>query len=74
MSSQPYIVYSSTVVVWGYTHTLSVIAIMLHYIFALLYNALTLWRNIIARSEHIGAVIASYSYGSKHIHQSYCFY
>ncbi len=44
----------------------SVIAITLHYIFALSYNVLTLWRNVIAsisyRSEHIGAVINSISY------------
>jgi hypothetical protein len=51
---------------------------MLHYIFALLNNALTLWRNIIAsisyRSEHVEAVIASYSYRSKLIDQRYRFY
>jgi hypothetical protein len=58
--------------------TSSVIAIMLCYVFALLYNVLTLWRKVIAsisyRSEHIGAVIASYSYRSKPIDQCYRFY
>jgi hypothetical protein len=57
--------------------TLSVIAITLRYIFALSYNVLTLWRKIIAsisyRSEHIGAIIASYSYRSKLIDQRHCF-
>ncbi len=55
----------------------SVIAITLRYVFALSYNVLTLWRNLIAsisyRSEHIGAVFASYSYRSKLIDQRYCF-
>ncbi len=48
------------------------------------YNVVTLWRNVIAsisyRSEHIGAIIASYSYRSKPIDQcriiasiSYCY-
>jgi hypothetical protein len=50
---------------------------MLRYVSALLYNVLTLWRNIIASisysSEHIGAIIASYSYRSKLIDQRYCF-
>jgi hypothetical protein len=49
----------------------SVIAITLRYVFALSYNALTLWRNVIAtisyRPGQIGAVIASYSYRFKHI-------
>jgi hypothetical protein len=56
----------------------SVIAITLRYVFALSYNVLTLWRNVIAyisyRSEHVGAVIASYSYRSKLIDQRYRFY
>jgi hypothetical protein len=55
----------------------SVIAITLHYVSALSYNVLTLWRNVIAsisyRSEQIGAVIASYSYCSKLMDQRYCF-
>ncbi len=41
----------------------------LRYVFALSYNVLTLWRNVIAsisyRFDHIGAVIASYSNRSK---------
>jgi hypothetical protein len=44
----------------------SLIAKTPRYVFSLLYNALTLWRNVIASigycSEHLGAVIASYSY------------
>jgi hypothetical protein len=55
----------------------SVIAIMLRYIFALSYNVVTLWRNIIGsisyRSGYIGDVIASYSYRSKLIDQRYRF-
>ncbi len=58
--------------------TLSVTSIMLHYVFALSDNALTLWRNVIAfvsyRSEHIGAVIASKSHRSKLLNKRYCFY
>jgi hypothetical protein len=45
------------------------------YVFALSYNALTLWRNVIAsisyRPEHVGAIIASYSYRSKLMDQHY---
>jgi hypothetical protein len=56
----------------------NVIAITLCYVFALSYNALTLWRNVIDsisyRSEHIGAVIASYSYRSNLIDKRYRFY
>jgi hypothetical protein len=58
--------------------TLSVIAITLRYVFALSYNALTLWRNIIAsvsyRFEHLEAVIASYSYCSELVDKCYCSY
>ncbi len=47
----------------------SVLAVTLFDDFALSYNGLTLWRNVIGPisycSEHIGAVIASYSYRSK---------
>ncbi len=50
-----------------------VLAITLHYVFASLYNALTLWRNVTAsisyRSEHIGSVIASCTYRYKLIDQ-----
>jgi hypothetical protein len=51
----------------------SVISITLRYVFALLLNALPLWRviaSIIYRSRHIGAVITSYSYCSKLICRS----
>jgi hypothetical protein len=45
----------------------------LRYVFDLSYNALTLWKNVIAsiscRSMHKGAVIASYSYRFKLIDQ-----
>ncbi len=58
-----------------YLKRYNVIAITLRYVFALSYNALTLWRNVIAsisyRSEHIRDVIASYSYRSKLIDQRY---
>jgi hypothetical protein len=51
---------------------------MLHYVFVLLHNALTVLRSVIAsiiyHSRHIGAVIASYNYFSKLIYQLYCFY
>jgi hypothetical protein len=44
----------------------SIIAIMLHYDFSLSHNAFILYRIVIAsnsyRSEHIGPVIASYTY------------
>jgi hypothetical protein len=57
--------------------TLSVIAITLRYVFALSYNILTLWRNVVASisycSEHIGADIASDSCRSKLIDQRYRF-
>jgi hypothetical protein len=56
----------------------SVISIILCYVFAFLYYALTLLRSMIAsiiyRSGHIGAVIPSYSYCYKFIDQLYCFY
>jgi hypothetical protein len=56
----------------------SVIAITLNYVFALSYNVLTLWRNVVAsisyRSEHIGADITYDSYCSKLIDQRYHFY
>ncbi len=58
--------------------TLSVIAITLRYVFALSYNVLPLWRNVIAfiryRFKHIVAFIASHRYRSKLINQRYCFY
>ncbi len=57
-----------------YTGSL-VIAIKLRYLFALSCNTLSLRRNVIVsiinRSEHMGAVIASYSYRSKFIDQHY---
>jgi hypothetical protein len=56
----------------------SVILLTLRYVFALLHNALTLLRSVIAsftyRSGHMGAVVASYSYCSKLIDQRYRFY
>jgi hypothetical protein len=56
----------------------SIIAITLRYVFSLSYNALKLKINVIAfisyRSEHIGIVIASYSYRSKLKDQRYRFY
>ncbi len=58
--------------------TVSVITITLRYVFALSYNVLTLWRSVIAsityRSEHIGAVIPSYSCHSNIINQRYRHY
>jgi hypothetical protein len=57
--------------------TLSIITITPRYVYVLSYNALTLWKNVIASisysSEHIGASIASYSYHSKLLDQHYCF-
>ena len=51
---------------------------MLHYVFVLLHNTLTVLRSVIAsiiyHSRHFGAVIASYNYFSKLIDQLYCFY
>ncbi len=56
----------------------SATAITLRYIFALSYNSLTPWINVITcivyRFEHIGAIIASYSYRSRLRDQHYCFY
>jgi hypothetical protein len=52
----------------------SVIAITPSYVFALSYNAITLWRKVIAslsyRSEHIGVIIAYNSYRCKLICRS----
>ncbi len=55
-----------------------VVAITQRYVFALSYDVLTLWRNVVAsisyRSEHIGALIAYDSCRSKIIDQRYRFY
>ncbi len=58
--------------------TLSVMAIMLSYVFALSLKALTLMRSVIAsiiyRTGHIGAVIVSNSYCYKLIDQHFRLY
>jgi hypothetical protein len=56
----------------------ALLAITLRYIFALLHNASTLWRKVIAfdsyRSRHIEIVIASYSFCSELVGNVIAFY
>jgi hypothetical protein len=64
-------------VYWAEVGTISVIAITLHYIFALLHNALNLWRIVTASdSSHLrlfAGVIAFDSYCSELVGQRYRF-